>query len=130
MRQLLSKILLAAVTAIFTAIGVRFLINPVGAASARGIVLNNGIAITTARVGFGVFPIGLAAVMFTALVSARFRVAGLRFLSGLFAFALVVRIFSVYADHSSDTRLIAVEAVILLLTIAAMRIETRRLERS
>lgn len=50
-----NRTILLAVTIIFTLISVKYITDPVHTAIASGIVAGSALAITTIRVGFGVF---------------------------------------------------------------------------
>jgi Domain of unknown function (DUF4345) len=121
--SLAALVLLGLTTVIFIGISSRFLINPVAAAAAQGISLRSAFGITTVRVGFGVFPLGAAIVAAAGLFSPSRRRDALRFISAVFSVALAVRVASVIVDHSASStnlRLIAIEAVVLLACLAVL----------
>ena len=121
--SLAALVLLALTTVIFIGISSRFLVNPAAAAAAQGIALRSAFAVTTVRVGFGVFPLGAAMVAAAGLFSPSRRRDAMRFISAVFSVALAVRVASVVVDHAAspiNSRLIAIEAAVLLACLAAL----------
>lgn len=121
--SLAALVLLALTTVIFIGISSRFLIHPVAAAAAQGISLRSPFGVTTVRVGFGVFPLGAAMVAAAGLFSPSRRRDAMRFISAVFSVALAVRVVSVIVDHAAsriNSRLIAIEAVVLLACLAVL----------
>lgn len=116
---------------IFTLISHRFLSNTVPAAAAEGISFTSPGGITIVRVGFGAFPLSLAVLAFASLLSARWRLAGLYMVLTLDSIVIAVRAFSIFAVHSAaSARLFAPEAVLLVLSFIAIRLESAALQRS
>ena len=74
----IQRIVLAAATFVFGAIGMRYVADPVQAATATGATLNTAFAVTTTRVGFGAFPLGVAIFTVTSLFSTRRLVPALQ----------------------------------------------------
>jgi Domain of unknown function (DUF4345) len=121
--SLAALVLLALTTVIFIGISSRFLINPEAAAAAQGISVRNAFGVTTVRVGLGVFPLGAAMVAAAGLFSPSRRRDAMRFISAVFSVALAVRVASVIVDHaasSTNSRLIAIEAVVLLACLGVL----------
>ena len=109
---------------IFSLISVRYLSNPVGAAAAVGISFTSPGGITIARVGFAAFPLSMAILAFASLLSAQRRLAGLYMVLTVDAVVMAVRIFGILVDHSTaSAHLLAPEAVLLTLSIIAIRLE-------
>src|SRR6266581_3490097 len=67
---------LVMVTIIFTLISLRYLSDPIRAATAAGVSFTSPGGITVARVGFGAFPLSFAILAFSCLVSTRRLLAG------------------------------------------------------
>jgi hypothetical protein len=105
-------------------IAARWIIDPIGSATRVGISLDTAIAMTTARVGFGAFPLGCAAAVLTCLIS-RHHLVGLSFLSILIGCLEAIRTYSVLTDNtlSANLPMYAVGGSIWLLSIVAFFIE-------
>ena len=80
-----------AATLLFTAIGVKFVADPLHAAAASGITLTHPLGFTNTRAADGGFPLALAAVLAFCLFSGRLR-AGLGMVAATVGVILVVRI--------------------------------------
>jgi hypothetical protein len=112
-------------TVVFTLISFRYLSDTVGAAAAVGIDLASPGGITTARVGFGAFPLAFAILAFVSLVSARWRLAGLYMVLTIDSIAMAVRACSIITVHSAaSARLFGPEAVLFILSLFAIRLES------
>jgi hypothetical protein len=124
----LSRLVLLAVTLILMLIGSKFVLDPVGAASASGITLGSALAITNMRASFGAFPLVCAVIIFACLISRRRHVVGLWMAVTILGGVLLVRIYGTAADDtfSESTRVLLVEAVLFLLAGAALVLEGRR----
>lgn len=122
----ISGIALAAATLVFTMIGIRYIVNPVGAAAATGAVLSTPLASTTTRIGFGAFPLGIAVFALTSLLSRRV-VPAVRLVAIVVSSAIVVRAISIVADGAvpASSRLFVPEIVILLLALAGLVLQRK-----
>jgi len=119
-----SRAPLVMMTVIFSLIGFKYLSNPVGAAAAVGINFTSPGGVTIGRVGFAGFPLSFAILAFTSLVSARRRLYGLYMVSTVVSVVMAIRIFGMLAVHSTESaRLLAPEAVLLILSLVAIRLE-------
>lgn len=132
--SLLGGVLLRAplvmMTIIFTLISVRYLAHPVSSAAEAGISFTAPGGITIARVGFAAFPLALAILAFTSLISARWRLAGLYMVLTVDSVVMAVRVLGFWLDHSmASARLLAPETVLLMLSLLAIRLESARLQR-
>jgi hypothetical protein len=116
-------------TVIFTMISFRYLSNPVRAAGAVGISFTSPGGITVARVGFAGFPLALAILAVSCLISTRRLLAGLYMVFTVVAVVTAVRLLGIALDHSASesARLLAPEAVLLTLSVIAIRLESARL---
>jgi hypothetical protein len=118
---------LVMMTAIFTLISVRYLVRPVQEAAAVGISFTSPGGIAVARVGFAGFPLAFAILAFTCLISTRRLLAGLYMVLTLVSVVIAVRIFGIVLDHSTQSaRLLIPEAVLLVLSVVAIRLEESR----
>jgi hypothetical protein len=124
----LNRFVLLATTVIFTAIGLRFTVDPVHGAAESGISLGSALASTTARVSLGAFPLGFAIVTLVCLLSKRRLATGVRFVVAIMGSALTVRLLSILADGPvpQSLRLLAPEAILLTLSVASLSLESRR----
>jgi len=126
----LLRVPLVMMTVIFTLISFRYLAHPVRSAAEVGISFSAPGGITIARVGFAAFPLALAILAFTSLISARWRLAGLYMVLTVDSVVMAVRILGFWLDHSTASApLLAPEAVLLTLSLLAIRLESARLLR-
>lgn len=118
----INRLVLAAATIIFTAIGLRYIADPVGASAATGVSLHGTLAITTTRIGFGAFPLSFALFASLCLLSDRRLRAGVSLVAIVLATAIVVRLISAAADGAApgSVRLFVPETAILLLSIGGL----------
>lgn len=118
----INRLVLAAATAIFTAIGLRYIADPVGASAATGAALNTALAITTTRVGFGAFPLSFALFSFYCLLSKQRLRTGVSLVATVLTTAILVRLISTAADGAApqSARLFIPETAILLLSIGGL----------
>jgi hypothetical protein len=116
-------------TVVFTLISFRYLSDTVGAAAAVGIKLASPGGITTARVGFGAFPLALAILAFASLISPRWRLPGLYMVLTIDSLVMAVKACSIITVHSSaSARLFAPEAVLFILSLFAIRLQSEALQ--
>jgi hypothetical protein len=121
---------LTMMTVIFTLISFRYLVHPVRSAAEAGISFTAPGGVTIARVAFAAFPLALAILAFSSLVSARWRLAGLYMVLTVDSVVITVRILGFWLDHSTASApLLAPEAVLLALSIVAIRLESAWLQR-
>ena len=118
----INRLVLAAATAIFTAIGLRHIADPVGASAATGAALNSALAITTTRIGFGAFPFSFALFSFYCLLSKQRLRTGVSLVATVLTTAILVRLISTAVDGAApqSVRLFIPEAAILLLSIGGL----------
>lgn len=117
-------------TAIFIMISFRYLVHPVHYAAEAGISFTSPGGITIARVGFAAFPLSFAILALTALLSTRWRLGGLYMVLTVDCAVMAVRIVGFQLDHSTaSARLLVPEAVLLILAVVAIRLESAWLRR-
>jgi hypothetical protein len=123
----LVRIPMIALTVIFTLIGFRYLVDPVHASAAAGIVFTSPGGVTVARVGFGAFPLGFVAFFVGCLFSPSRILLGLRTELTLLAIVIAVRIGAMAATHSTETaKLLLPEVVMAALCMLAIHLERGR----
>jgi len=124
----INRLVLASATLIFTMIGLRYISDPVRAAAATGATLNSALATTTARIGFGAFPLGVAIFSFTCLISARQLVTGVSLVATIVSTTIFVRLFSIRVDGlvAESSVLFVPETVLLLLSLSGLSLEAAR----
>jgi len=124
----IQRIVLAAATFVFGGIGMRYVADPVQAASATGATLNTAFAVTTTRVGFGAFPLGVAIFTVTSLFSTRRLVPAVQLVATLVTSAIVVRVIGIIADGAvpASSKLFIPEGVILLLSLTGLLLQPKR----
>jgi len=115
----LSRIVLAAATAIFSLIAVKYLANPVGTAAAFKISLGSTAAVTNMRVGFGAFPLGFALVTLGALLTAR-HVTGLWFVATIVGAVTAGRILGIVLDGPAHESLTVLRPELVLFTLSSL----------
>jgi hypothetical protein len=122
----IDRVVLAAATIIFTAIGVRYIADPVGAAAATGAILQSPLASTTTRIGFGAFPLAFAIYSASCIFSSNRLRTGVGLVATLVATAIAVRALSLIIDGAvaHSVRLFIPEGVMLALAITGMRLES------
>ena len=117
-------------TAIFIMISFRYLVHHVHYAAEAGISFTSPGGITIARVGFAAFPLSFAILALTALLSTRWRLGGLYMVLTVDCAVMAVRIVGFQLDHSTaSARLLVPEAVLLILAVVAIRLESAWLRR-
>jgi hypothetical protein len=124
----IQRIVLAAATFVFGVIGTRYVADPVQAATATGATLNTAFAVTTTRVGFGAFPLGVAIFTVTSLFSTRRLVPAVQLVATLVTSAIVVRVIGIIADGAvpASSKLFIPEGVILLLSLTGLLLQPKR----
>lgn len=124
----ISRLPLIAVTAIFTVIGLKFLISPVSSAAAQGISFTSNVGITVARIGFSAFPLAFAIITLSCLVSKQRLLTGLYIVVTVIAVALVVRVFGMIVDNSvkESMHVLAPEVVVGVLSVVGLNLEKNR----
>ena len=125
-----SRAPLAMMTVLFTLIAFRYLIHPVSSAAEVGISFTAPGGITISRVAFAAFPLALAILAFRSLTSERWRLAGLYMVLTVDSVVIAVRILGFWLDRSTASApLLIPEAVLLILSIVAIRLESARVRR-
>jgi hypothetical protein len=126
------RLVLAAATLIFTVIGLRYIVDPAQASAAVGMSLNSALASTTARVGFGAFPLAFAVFAFLSLLSRQRMRAGVTLVVIVIAAAIVARAIGMGADGAApeSMRLFIPEFVILALSLSGLLLDARRAKQS
>lgn len=119
---------LVMMTVIFTMISARYLLNPVHSAAIQGIVLTTPGGVTVARIGFGAFPLALAILAFSCLISTRRLLAGLYMVFTVISVVIAIRLAGIVVDHSAHeaVRLLLPEFVLLTLSVIALCLESAR----
>ena len=117
-------------TAIFIMISFRYLVHPVHYAAEAGISFTSPGGITIARVGFAAFPLSFAILALTALLSTRWRLGGLYMVLTVDCAVMAVRIVGQLDHSTASARLLVPEAVLLILAVVAIRLESAWLRRA
>src|SRR5258708_23005755 len=116
------RFVLIAATVIFTLISVRAIADPAGDAAASGLSFVAHAGMTNIRIRFGAFPLGLAIIALSCLLSRRRLFVGVRLVGTMIAVFGAVIIFGALADHTlAETgRLLIPEAIFLILSRLAL----------
>jgi hypothetical protein len=123
-----NRVVLAGAAILFSLIGVRYVVDPVSEVAPHAITLGSPEAVTMMRVSGGVF-LGLAAVLFTSLISER-RVRGGTAVLALVSIAVTaVRLFGLAVDGAGPftLKVLKPEIALVLLSTLGFLFETRRL---
>lgn len=124
---IVTRIPLTMVTVIFTLIASRYLIDPVGAASAAGIIFTSPGGVTVARVGFAAFPLAFAVIAASCLLSTRRVLSGLYMVLTLVGIVIAVRLLGMALEHSAETaKLLVPEVVLATLSLVGIGLERAR----
>ena len=127
LRAIVSRAPLVMVTVIFGLIALRYLTDPIEAASKAGITFTSPGGVTVARVGFAAFPLAFSVIVFSCLLSRRHLLAGLYMVLILSGIVMAVRILGMVLQHSSETAVLLVpEMVLMTLSIIGLRLELAR----
>jgi hypothetical protein len=124
-----SRAVLLIATLLFSAIALRSLVDPIGAAAPHAITLGSTAGVTVARVGFGGFPLGFAIVLAVCLTADRRLLAGLGFLAILATVVTVARVLGLVLDGPAEFTLhvLKPEIALVLASTGAFWLERRRL---
>jgi hypothetical protein len=120
-----SRAVLAAALLLLALISQKFILDPVGAASASTMTLGSPLAITNMRASFGAFPLACSIFTLICLLSAHRRITGLYFVVTVIGTVLVVRLFGVVQDGTliESLRVLGAETVLVTLSGAALYLE-------
>ena len=120
-----SRAVLLVATLILTLISRKFIIDPVGAATASTMTLGSPLAITNMRASFGAFPLGCAIYTLSCLVLAHRRLTGLFFVMTIVGTALAVRLYGVVTDGTlaASIPVLGAETVLVILSATALYLE-------
>lgn len=123
----ISRFPLVIATFLFTAIASKFLFDPVHSAAMQGVSLVSGLGITTARIGFGAFPLAFAVITLSCLVSRSRLLTGIYIVLTVFSVVLLVRVFGMIADNSvkENIHVLVPEIVLTLISGVALKVELR-----
>jgi hypothetical protein len=124
----ISRLIILAVAGLFGAISLKFIVDPQAAAAASGITIEPGIGFTSARAGFGGFPLGFAVILAFCLISPRRLLAGLAFIATVTVVILLVRLYAAAADSTfaASAHLLAPEATITIVSLLGVWLESAR----
>lgn len=124
----ISRVLLLAPILLFLRIGLPNLIQPTAALGARGIAFQTGFGLTTARMGFGAFPLAFALFLAGCLFPARRMLTGFAFIALLDGVILTARTIAMFPDGSvrENMPLVIAEIVLMILAAAGIFLELRR----
>ena len=127
----LPRILLLLASVLFFLIGFRYLGDPVNKAGADSIILGSVMAISRVRVGFGGFPLALSFILLGCLVSRKRLLTGLTVLATTVGVVTAARLVGIAIDGPAEEalKLLRVEIVLLVLSVAAILVERARLRR-
>jgi hypothetical protein len=127
----INRVVLALSVIVFARIGFRYLIDPIGAEAAVGGTLAAPMAVTTARIGLGGFPLALALFNLTCLLSRRRFSPGVKLVAIVAFTAMAVRLYSLIVDGAvpESTKLFLPESFILIAALAALLLDRRGLSR-
>lgn len=127
----LTRLPLVLATVLFSLIAFKYLSAPVANAAADAISLGSVMAISRARVGFGGFPLSLALILFGCLVSSERVLGGLIVLATTVAVVTAARLIGIVVEGPAEeaVRLLGVEIVLLVISVASIFLERARRRR-
>jgi hypothetical protein len=127
----LSRLVLLLAAVLLTMIGLKFILEPVAAAGASGIILSSPLAHTNMRASFGAFPLAGGLIALGSLVSTRRHGAGLSVVAITIGTALAVRIFGVLVDGTfeSSSTVLTAETALFALCCAALLVRRASAQR-
>lgn len=114
----IGRLVLAAASVIFTAIGMRYITDPVDASAKKGVILQTALGNTVARVGFGAFPLALALFSFTCLISRRRLYEGVRLIAVLATTVIAVRLYCTVVDGFEKESIVLFAPELVLMALA------------
>ena len=128
----INRLVLAFTTLLFTAIGLRYIHDPVGTSAAIGVTIASTGGAATTRIGLGAFPLAFAIFSLLCLTSSRRLLTGVSLVATVVATVIVVRLFSLLVDGPApaSTRLFIPEGIVLSFCIAGIALETARQRRA
>lgn len=124
----LNRLIILAVAALFSTISLKFILDPLAAATASGITIQPGLGYTNTRAGFGGFPLGVALILLFCLFSSRRLLAALASIATVAAVILLVRLYAAVVDNtlSGSAHLLAPEAVVTIAALLGVWMESAR----
>ena len=127
----LSRLVLLVAAILLTMIGLKFILEPVAAGGASGIILSSPLAHTNMRASFGAFPLAGGLIALGSLVSKRWHGAGLSVVAITIGTALAVRIFGVLVDGTfkPSSTVLAAETALFALCCAALLVRRANAQR-
>ncbi len=123
-----NRVVLAGAAILFSLIGIRYVIDPVGAVAPHQITLGSNEAITIMRVSGGVF-LGIAAFLLVCIAAERRLLAGVAVLAVVSIAVTAVRLFGLAVDGPAPFTLRVLKPEIALVVLSALGFvfEMRRL---
>lgn len=123
----LGRLVLLASIVIFALIGVRYLADPAGALATFHTALGSPAGATSARVGFGAFPLAFALILAVCLFSSRRRLFGLGMVATIMGMATGARLLGLALDGPApeSSVLLVPEVTLLALSSFCAAVEWR-----
>jgi uncharacterized protein DUF4345 len=124
-----TRLVLAGATILFSLIGVRTIVDPIGAMAPHQITLGSSEAVTIMRVSGAVF-LGIASVLLACIPSRRRLLAGTGVLALVSIAVTAVRLFGLAVDGPAPftLRVLKPEIALVILSALGFFFETRRLQ--
>lgn len=124
----LNRFILLLPIMLFALIGIPHALHPVESLGMRGIAFTSGFGVTTARIGFGAFPLGLSVFLLGCALSERYLLVGFNLVATMDTVALVTRILGMKADASvqGNMPLVGAEVILLIVMGAGIVLERNR----
>jgi hypothetical protein len=113
------RVVLAGATVLFSLIGIRYIVDPVGAVAPHAITLGSPEAITMMRVSGGVF-VGIAAVLFASILSERRTRGGIAVLAVVSIAVTAVRLFGLAVDGAGPFTLKVLKPEVALVVLSTL----------
>jgi hypothetical protein len=114
-----NRVVLAGATVLFSLIGIRYIVDPVGAVAPHAITLGSPEAITMMRVSGGVF-VGIAAILFASIFSPRRIQGGIGVLAVVSIAVTAVRLFGLAVDGTGPFTLKVLKPEVALVALSTL----------
>ena len=124
----MNRIVITAVSILFSIIGIKNISHPLQNAMESGIMLNSATALSVARVSMGAFPLAFAVILLISLFIKRQMFGAILSVFIIIVITTIVRIASLQIDGHSDfgQKVLKPEIIITIFSTIGLYLELRR----
>ena len=124
----INRIVIVAVSILFSMIGIRNITHPLQNSMQSGIALNSATALSVARVSMGAFPLAFAIILLTGLLIKKQLLGAILSVFIIIVITTAVRIASLQLDGHSDfgVQVLKPEIMITIFSTIGLYLELRR----